>query len=121
ALKFYQQAAARMLTGGGEPLSPYTILLLLGRKEEAVAASREIRKRMEHPPSAEGDWQQRLLDYDCGLISADELLNFASPSRLYQSRAHFRIGLRLLADRDRVGARDHFRRCVAIEYFKPPP
>src|SRR5207249_1338563 len=78
ALKFYQQAAARMLTGGGEPLSPYTILLLLGRKEEAVAASREIRKRTEQLPSARADWQRRLLDYDCELISEDELLNAAS-------------------------------------------
>ncbi len=35
--------------------------------------------------------------------------------------AHFQIALHLLADGDRAGARDHFRRCVATNYFITMP
>jgi hypothetical protein len=54
-----------------------------------------------------------LLEYNAGLLPADQLLAAAGPSRLNRCEAHFFIGLSLLAGGDRAGARDHFRRSVA--------
>jgi tetratricopeptide (TPR) repeat protein len=113
ALEAYKDAVA--LAGEFGPavvFAPHTILLLLGRKGEAVAASRELRRQADHLRIAVGP----ALDYDCGLISADELLQAAGRSRMRRSSAHFRIALHLLADGDRAGAREQFRQCVAASF-----
>jgi serine/threonine protein kinase len=95
---------------------PNTILLFLGRKRDAVAASRELRPEVDLLQWGH-DRQQPLLDFDSGRISADELLAAAGRSGLRRCTAHFQIALHLLAEGDRAGARDHFRRCVASNLF----
>jgi serine/threonine protein kinase/tetratricopeptide (TPR) repeat protein len=44
------------------------------------------------------------------------LLDFASHSKASLAHAHFQIGMRLLADGDRVDARRHFQACMALQY-----
>ena len=94
-----------------------TILLLLGRKPQAVAASREIRKQADRLPSVTRGWHTQLLDYDCDLLTAEELLAAAGRSRQSLCEAHYRIALHCLAEGDRSGAREHFRRCIAKNFF----
>jgi hypothetical protein len=91
------------------------ILLLLGEKEEADRAYREVRKE-ELPPWSER-WYSKVLDYHCGRISEDELLRAAGPARPMLCEAHLVIGLRRLCAGDRGGARDHFSKSVATGTF----
>jgi tetratricopeptide (TPR) repeat protein len=95
-----------------------TIPLLLGRKPDAVRASREARDdpTVPVPPWYRG-WYHRYLDYLCDLISEDELLRAAGRCRPMLCEAHFQIGLRHLADRDRPGARHHFEKCSGTRVF----
>lgn len=85
-----------------------TISQLLGRRSEAVAAYRSLhRKFMQAPDRSE--WIAQLLEFGSGLIPAEKLLAAAGSSRLRQCEAHFFVGMALLANGDRDGARDHFR------------
>jgi serine/threonine protein kinase len=118
ALESYKDATALAgeVEAGFAPVflfAPDTVLLFLGRKAEAVAASREIRRQADLHGIEAGP----VLDYACGLISADELLEAAGRSRVRRSGAHFRIALHLLADGDRSGAREQFRRCIAANFL----
>jgi tetratricopeptide (TPR) repeat protein len=115
ALEAYKDAAALGPTGQITQFGPETILLLLGRKAEAVAVCREARRQaVLPPPEAEGRYW--VMDYGSELITADELLQAAGRSRGRRSFCHYRIALQLLADGDRAGAREHFRRCVAANF-----
>jgi tetratricopeptide (TPR) repeat protein len=94
-----------------------TILRLLGHKPDAVAASLESRKQVEQSPFAAMGHLQRLLDYNSELISADELLRGVGASKWGQCTAHWCIALTKLAEGDRPGAREHFRKAVATRVF----
>jgi hypothetical protein len=91
------------------------ILLLLGQTAEADRACLEVRKE-EMPPWDDG-WYIKLLDYNCGRMTGDELLQAAGTARMKPCEAHFIIGLRCLAAGDRGGARDHFMTCAATGAF----
>src|SRR5262249_27965851 len=95
------------------PFSIYvpTIQQLLGRKSEAVAAYRLHRDTLSQS-HVQPDWTDRLLEFNSGSIPADKLLVFAGSSRLNLCEGHFFIGMALLADGDRAGARTHFQRAV---------
>ena len=120
ALEAYKDAAA--LTGTSD-WPAHMVLPVLGRKAEAVAVTRELRHQVELRRqaglmlSAAPEWNQRLADYSSDLIPAEELLRAAGRSRLNRCMAHYQIGLRLLGEGDRPGARDQFRRCVATNAY----
>jgi hypothetical protein len=82
---------------------------LLGYKDDALAASRAIRQQMA--PSTAEQWK-RQWDYLCGNISENEYLKSCGRSRWLRCGAHYHIALSRLADGDRDGARDHFRKAV---------
>src|SRR5262249_60138474 len=44
------------------------------------------------------------------------LLDLASRSKASLAHTHFQIGMRLLADGDRVDARRHFQACMALQF-----
>jgi hypothetical protein len=90
---------------------------LLGKKDAAIRASLQIRENRPSLSARFGEWYFNYLDYTCGLISEDKLLRAARPSRPNQCEAHFAIGLRRLAEGDRQGAREHFRRCAETRVF----
>jgi tetratricopeptide (TPR) repeat protein len=93
------------------------ILLLLGRGPEAVQAYQTLRKDPTLVPPWFQGWYHRYLDYHCRTITGEQLLQAAGTCRPKLSEAHFAIGLHCLAEGDREGAKEHFRKCVAARVF----
>jgi serine/threonine protein kinase len=91
------------------------ILLLLGKPEEARQASLQVH-REEVMPWGDGLWLT-LLDYNCGRITSDQLLQATGQARWKLGSAHFLIGMWRLAEGDRAAAKEHFRKCVATREF----
>jgi tetratricopeptide (TPR) repeat protein len=89
------------------------ILVWLGNKEEASAAIRSIDP--EHLPP----WIRMYHDYlrNPGPAAEEKLLKDAGHSKRKQMHAHGCIGLMLLVDGDRSGARRHFEACLATHCF----
>ena len=104
---------AMKLQSGKHLWKDQLVLRLLGRKQEAVAASLVCRKHADRLPAMWREFNQRLLDYNCGLSSEDELLKAAAKSRDKKCEAHFVIAFAKLGEWDRSGARDHFRKAIA--------
>jgi tetratricopeptide (TPR) repeat protein len=98
-------------------LCPPHVLLLLGRREDAARAALRNRQRHAAVPFWYDDWYPRYLDYQCGSITEGSLLDAAAGSRTKLCEALFLIGLRHLAEGDRAGARERFRRCVQTRVF----
>jgi tetratricopeptide (TPR) repeat protein len=116
------QAAKNAWPGGprgrrGE-FYPPTILLFLGRKDEAAALYRDMAQAGVHSPLDRTRWYQKACEYFAGMRSADELLVGAGGSQLFLCEGHFFIGLRLLAEGDRAGARRHFEASVATRVLQ---
>jgi tetratricopeptide (TPR) repeat protein len=100
-----------------QQLGPPLICLLLGRRDEAVQAFLQVREdQRKIPPWLDG-WYYKYLDYHCGLMTTDELLQAAGTSPTKLCEAHSLIGLHHLAGGDRVGASEHFRKCAATRAF----
>ena len=112
-----------MALAGKSDWLAHMVLPVLGRRDEAVAVSRELRRLADlrrqagEVTSAPPEWNQRVADYGSDLIPADELLRAAGRSRVNRCMAHYQIGLRLLSEGDRVGAREQFRRGIATGAF----
>ena len=98
-------------------LCPPHILLLLGREEDAVRAAVRNRQQPAAVPFWYDDWYPRYLDYQSGSITEGSLLDAAAGSRTKLCEALLLIGLRHLAEGDRAGARERFRRCVRTGVF----
>jgi tetratricopeptide (TPR) repeat protein len=94
-----------------------SILLLLGRKADAVQAALKLRSDPTIVPPWDRDWYQHRLDYLCDRITDDQLLRAAGACRPKLCEAHFQIGLWHLADGDRAGARKHLRKCDETRVF----
>jgi hypothetical protein len=116
AREAYRDAAAGAEVGLVRLYAPM-ILLLLGRRAEAVEASLKVRCNPALVPPWYQGWYHRHLDYLCGRIGEDELLKAAGSNRPKRCEAHFVIGLRHLSAGDRAGARVHFQKCAATRMF----
>jgi hypothetical protein len=116
----YQEAMAH--TSEGWKMIPPMILLLLGEKDQAVRAYAQIRKELTTPRLDSwywlDGWYLKYLDYNCGRITADELLKAAGRYPVKLCGAHWEIGLWRLSTGDRAGAQDHWRKCVATRAFE---
>jgi tetratricopeptide (TPR) repeat protein len=97
---------------------PPIILLFLGRTDEAAALYRDMAEAGVHQPLDRTRWYQKACEYWAGLRSADELLAGAGGSQWFLCEGHFFIGLRLLAEGDRAGARRHFEASVATRVLQ---
>jgi tetratricopeptide (TPR) repeat protein len=88
------------------------LLLLLGKKGQALASMQKFR-----PPFAlSQDWKafyEATRQFGCGELSEKTYLDRARPSRWMQVTALRHIGLIQLANGDRAGARDNFKKAVA--------
>ncbi len=89
-------------------------LLLLGETKEARRAFLQV--RLDDLPSWDDGWLSKCLDYNCGRITGEELLQAAGQARPKVSDAHF-FGLWRLSEGDRAAARDQFQKCVATRVF----
>jgi tetratricopeptide (TPR) repeat protein/tRNA A-37 threonylcarbamoyl transferase component Bud32 len=89
------------------------LLLVLGDRPSASAASREFRQQPDRLPRLRRAFYEKLLAFNCEELSAPELLAAAGSSKWDQCEAHFFIGLRELAAGDRDAAARHFHEAVA--------
>jgi tetratricopeptide (TPR) repeat protein len=86
------------------------LLLLLGDKPAATADWRQLREQQPNRlPPLRREAYQRLLQFNCGDLSADELLAAAEHSEWDKCEANFFIGLTRLAEGDRGVAATRFR------------
>ena len=95
----------------GYQLWAQAMLLFLGMKTDAMAASKEL-------TSAYRGHALRILEYCAGLLSEQEYLNASGGSRLTQCTDHFFVALDRLAQGDRIEAREHFEKALATGVFR---
>jgi serine/threonine protein kinase len=114
AMQLYRKTVKRYQ--GTTPLFLHTLLYRLGSKKEAVAAYKNVRLP-EALASARSGSYAKLLAYNREAITAKQLLDAGKDSAYHQCNAHFFIAMKLLADGDRVAARDHFSECVKTRCF----
>ena len=98
--------------GARGDLYPPTVLCFLGRSQEAADFYRMISKAGVDLPREKGRWYQKVVDFQAGLASADDLLATAGSSQWYLCEGHFFIGINLLGRGDRQGAREHFEKSI---------
>ena len=91
------RSLASRVPPGHDPLFARLVLLLLGHPKEAEAICRAYR-RGEHPlPLLRREFFQALLDYCCGDLDEEALLEAAGASRCNRCEAHFFIAMTKLA------------------------
>ncbi len=115
----HQQLVERYKDGSSR-LVGQAVLRLLGRqrKEEAIRLCKSYRQQPRFFRFGWGQFQDQLLAYTAGELSADELCRVTAPSRRHLCYAHFFIGMDRLADGNRLAAREQFRQAVATgAYF----
>jgi tRNA A-37 threonylcarbamoyl transferase component Bud32 len=94
-----------------------TVLCLLGKKEEAVLASKALREQPERFYMLRREPTLRCLRYNADDLSADELIGRAKGSRWDQGLAHYCVAMTKLAKGDRRGAQEHFDKVVKTRAF----
>jgi serine/threonine protein kinase len=99
---------------GAAVMDAQTVLCLLGRKGEAVKASKALLTRPElfYTLRREPIW--RCLRYNAGdpEMPAEKLLQLAEGSQWDQCLANYYIAMTKLAEGDRIGAKEHFNKAV---------
>ncbi len=117
ALQAYSENCELYPTGYAVIFNQAT-LLLLGKRTEAMAASRELYNHPERLAGLNRAHYLRILDYCGGAIPEDEFLKAEAGSRYNQCEAHFYVALDRLAEGDRAGAREHFQKALATGVFQ---
>jgi hypothetical protein len=98
-------------------MNAQTVLCLLGKKEEAVKASKELQKQPDLFYTLRRDAILRCVAYNAGQLTEDKLVKAAEASKWDQCLAHYYIGMMKLAQGDREGARVHFDKVVKTRAF----
>jgi tetratricopeptide (TPR) repeat protein len=113
ALKAYEDFAARSQDGAAV-MDAQTVLCLLGRKPDAVKASKALLGKPERFYTLRRVPILRCLRYKAGdpTMPANELIRSAGRSRWNQCLAHYNIAMMKLAEGDREGAKEHFDKAV---------
>jgi tetratricopeptide (TPR) repeat protein len=97
-------------------LTKPALLFLLGQKSKALDL---LTQQQPQPDPREGNTlHARLITYwkNPNATKEKELLDIAGRSKASLVLAHWHIGIRILGEGDRIGARRHFEACVAIHY-----
>lgn len=109
-----QEVLAAFGPHGQETLDPlnayrftYTIYCLAGNLEEAQKFSRGLRESGLRI-SADQEWWRHVVDFTCGDLDEDALLDKLANSRSALSETQFIVGVTHLAAGDRERARKHF-------------
>jgi tetratricopeptide (TPR) repeat protein len=111
ALKAYEGYTARTQDGAAV-MDTQAVLYLLGRKGDAVEASKALLGQPERFYTLRRQPLLQCLHYKAGDLTADELVRRAGRSRWDQCLAHFSIAMTKLAEGDRTGAKEHFEKAV---------
>lgn len=110
-----QMAAARQ-SGGPNDLYAPAMLRALGDSAGAKKAFRALRGHKSRWPWRSG-WYEKLLDFHCGDLTAQQLLESAGTSQFDQCEGNFHIGMGYLGDGNRDQARKHFQASVDTGIF----
>jgi hypothetical protein len=111
ALKTCKQYAEQTQDGAAVMVAQ-SVLCLLRKKADAVEASKALLKRRELFYSLRSEPILRCLRYNAGEISADELVQLTGRSQWDQCLAHYYVAMTKLAEGDREGAKEHFKKAV---------
>jgi hypothetical protein len=88
-------------------------LFFLGQTEAALEV---LRPYQPNASDTIAEWHTKVMDYfkNPDAVTRKNLLEYASRSKGYPIRSHFALGVRQLAEGDRISARLHFQQCVAV-------
>jgi hypothetical protein len=103
-------------TGGTFELYSLSFLRLFGGKSVAEEAGRVLRQQKPSWPW-HGGWTYQCLDFECGDITAEQLLERAGTSQWDQHIANFYVAMMYLADGDRARAKEHFQASINTGYI----
>jgi tetratricopeptide (TPR) repeat protein len=120
ALQAFKDCADR--SQNGNPLDSLTVLYFLGRKEDAVKASKEWQKHPERIYPLRQAPILRCVDYYAGdpredQLREDQLVEAAQGSQWDQCLAHYSVAMKKLAEGDRKGAQQLFDKVVKTRAF----
>jgi hypothetical protein len=109
----YKDFAGRTQDGAAV-MDSQGVLFLLGAKEEAVKASKELLEQPERFYTLRREPILRCVRYNAGdpKMTADDLIRAADSSQWDQCLAHYNVAMMKLADGDRKGAKEHFDKAV---------
>jgi tetratricopeptide (TPR) repeat protein len=116
ARKAYEDLAARAQDGLAV-MATQSVLGLLGKKGDAVEASKALLKQTDLFYTLRRDPILRCLRYNAGELPEDDLVQGAKGSRWNQCLAHYYVAMTKLAARDRKGALEHFDKVVKTRAF----
>jgi tRNA A-37 threonylcarbamoyl transferase component Bud32/tetratricopeptide (TPR) repeat protein len=111
ALKASEDYTARTQDGAAV-MDTQTVLCLLGRKGDAVKASKALLGQPERFYTLRREPILRCVRYKAGELTADELIRSAGRSQWDQCLAHYSVAMTKLAEGDRKGAKEHFDKAV---------
>jgi hypothetical protein len=115
AHKFSQEAADRRM-GVVDDLYPPLFLRLFGSRKEGEEAAQNLRKLNPRWPWRNG-WYDKRLRFQCGEISADDLVKAAGTSQWNLLDANFDVAMTFLAGAYREEAKKHFQAVIDTGLF----
>jgi tetratricopeptide (TPR) repeat protein len=98
-------------------MDTHAVLCLLGKKEEAVKASKELQKRPVPIDILRRETLLACLRYNAADLSEEEFIRGAKGSRYDQCLAHYYVAMTKLAAGDRKGAHEHFDKVIKTGAF----
>jgi tRNA A-37 threonylcarbamoyl transferase component Bud32/tetratricopeptide (TPR) repeat protein len=116
ARKAYDDFAARSHDGAAV-MDSHVVLCLLGKKGDAVQASKALLKQPEKLYTLRRQSILRCLHYNAGDLPADDLVRDAGRSVWDQCLAHYYVAMTKLAEGDRKGAQEHFDKVIKTRAF----
>jgi hypothetical protein len=116
ARKAYEDFVAQAQVGVGV-MATQSVLCLLGKKGDAVEASKALLKQTDLFYTLRREPILRCLRYNAGGLPEDDLVQGAKGSRWNQCLAHYYVAMTKLAEGDRNGAKEHFDKVVKTRAF----
>jgi tRNA A-37 threonylcarbamoyl transferase component Bud32/tetratricopeptide (TPR) repeat protein len=89
-----------------------SIHFMLGNKKQAVEVNKALLLHPDRFYTLRAEPIRRCVQFNVGEITANKLLEAAGSSQWDQCLAHYNIAMRMLADGDRDGAREHFDKAI---------
>jgi hypothetical protein len=112
---------AERVQDGAAAMDTLAVLCLLGKKEEAVKACKELQNQPARFYSLRREPLLACLRYNAGELPADELIRGAKGSRWNECLAHYYVAMTKLAEGDRKGAQEHFDKVIKTRAFQWGP